>query len=275
MASRTGHDGLLVLLAKVASAGSVLALATAVSLVFSGCGGNSDAKTPSTSAKAPAGAATEPTSPGGEVSSGSSKKDATASKPAGPGEDGEGSTAQRSKSGRRVAAPKGPKEPEPTPAQLAHATVASMSLESPVLNPEPGSVAVLPTTYTCDGEDSWPALHWAAAPKGTAELVLFAMNVQPVAEKLFFDWAVAGLHPSLTGIEAGVLPKEAVTGQNSFDKVGYSICPSGAGETYMFALYALPRQLSPGRGFDPSALRKEVLQVSGDVGLLPTVYLRG
>jgi phosphatidylethanolamine-binding protein (PEBP) family uncharacterized protein len=136
-------------------------------------------------------------------------------------------------------------------------------------------MGVLPAVYTCDGKDSWPALRWAGVPEGTAELALFAMNVQPVEEKLFFDWAVAGLNPSLTGIEAGTLPKGAITGQNSFGKAGYSICPPGTGETYMFALYALPQRLSPGQGFDPRTLRKEVLALSGNVGLLPTAYLHG
>jgi hypothetical protein len=42
----------------------------------------------------------------------------------------------------------------------------------------------------------------------------------------------------------------------------------------LFALYALPRALSPKRGFDPRTLRREVLALSGNVGLLPTAYLR-
>jgi phosphatidylethanolamine-binding protein (PEBP) family uncharacterized protein len=150
-----------------------------------------------------------------------------------------------------------------------------MSLESPALKPVAGSVPALPATYTCDGKDSWPALRWAGVPPGTAELALFAMNVQPIEEKLFFDWAVAGLDPGLEGIEAARLPKGAVVGKNGFGKNGYSICPPGVGETYMFALYALPQRLSPSKGFDPRELRKEVLGISGNVGLLPAAYLRG
>jgi phosphatidylethanolamine-binding protein (PEBP) family uncharacterized protein len=101
------------------------------------------------------------------------------------------------------------------------------------------------------------------------------MSVQPVEEQLFVDWAVAGLDPSLTGIEAGQLPKGAVVGTNGFGKRGYEICPSGSGEIYMFAVYALPRSLSPKPGFDARELRKEILAVSGNVGLLPAVYSRG
>jgi len=134
---------------------------------------------------------------------------------------------------------------------------------------------VLSAEYTCDGKNTSPALLWQGAPQGTAELVLFAMNIQPVEGKLFFDWAVAGLSPELEEIEAGKLPKGAVAGLNSFGKTGYEICPEGGSETYMFTLFALPKKLSPGHGFDPIALRKEVAGVSGNAGLLALSYARG
>jgi hypothetical protein len=43
----------------------------------------------------------------------------------------------------------------------------------------------------------------------------------------------------------------------------------------MFAVYALPRKLSPASGFNPTDLRKEVLDNSGNVGLLALNYVRG
>ena len=43
----------------------------------------------------------------------------------------------------------------------------------------------------------------------------------------------------------------------------------------MFAIYALPQALSRKQGFDARELRKEILDVSGNVGLLPAVYERG
>jgi phosphatidylethanolamine-binding protein (PEBP) family uncharacterized protein len=139
-----------------------------------------------------------------------------------------------------------------------------------------GSDGALPAPYTCDGKDSWPQLDWQGVPPGTEELVLFAMNAQPVGGKLFFDWAVAGLDPSLQGLEAGKLPKGAVIGTNSFGKSDYEICPpAGQAETYVFALYALPKRLSPAKGFDPHALREAALGASGNAGLLAVSYARG
>jgi phosphatidylethanolamine-binding protein (PEBP) family uncharacterized protein len=151
-----------------------------------------------------------------------------------------------------------------------------MSLESPAIVASAEGPGAIPATYPCDGKDSWPELHWSGVPAGTAELALFAMNVQPVEEKLFVDWAVAGLDPGLEGIEAGRLPKGAVVGTNGFGKAGYSICPpQGSGEIYMFAVYALPQRLSPQKGFDARELRAQVLGASGNVGLLAAAYARG
>ena len=150
-----------------------------------------------------------------------------------------------------------------------------MTVESPSSRPSSAGPQALPAEFTCDGKSTSPALRWQGAPQGTAELVIFAMNVQPVEGKLFFDWAVGGLSPDLEEIEAGGLPKGAIVGRNSFGKAGYEICPEGGAETYMFTVFALPKELSPAPGFDPSALRREVLDISGNVGLLALSYTRG
>jgi len=179
------------------------------------------------------------------------------------------------KHGPHIPPPKGPAEQAPSPEQVAHATVADMSLQSPAIVAAQGSPGRLAATYTCDGENSWPALHWGGVPPGSAELILYAMNVQPVDGQLFVDWALGGLSPNLSEIQAGELPKGAVVGKNGFGKLGYSLCPTGNGEIYMFALYALPQSLSLNRGFDAREVRKQILDVSGNVGLLPAVYERG
>jgi phosphatidylethanolamine-binding protein (PEBP) family uncharacterized protein len=155
---------------------------------------------------------------------------------------------------------------------MAEATVADMTLQSPAIVSSGGEPGSLAPTYTCDGADSWPAFEWSGVPQGTAELALYAMNVQPVKEKLFVDWALAGIDPSLSGIEAGKLPKGVSVGTNGFGRRGYSLCPEGRGEIYMFALYALPSRLGLRPGFDAREARAQILAVSGNVGLLPALY---
>jgi phosphatidylethanolamine-binding protein (PEBP) family uncharacterized protein len=277
MAQRTGPERLLTQVGKVASAGVTPALAAVVILVgLAGCGGGSDEQTASAPPAVSSTGAERPAKSGEAAEETSTAKDEVTSNAQGTAASQGTSPGAGGKHGAKIVPPEGPREPAPTPKEIAQATVANMTLTSPSLPPGGGGVTPLLSAYTCDGTDSWPALAWQEVPRGSAELVLFAMNVQPVKGKLFFDWAVAGIDPALTGIEASRLPRGAVVGQNSFDKRGYSICPAqGTSETYMFALYALPKRLSPARGFDPSAFRRQVLALSGNAGLLPVSYGRG
>jgi phosphatidylethanolamine-binding protein (PEBP) family uncharacterized protein len=246
-----------------------------LALLLSGCGGGSSE--PGSASTSPDAAAAAGQGGGGSSAAAGSAaakaKQAKAQSPT-PGAPAgtEGPSGPGQKHGERIVPPKGAPEQAPTPSEVAHATVADMTLQSPAILASEGNPGSLAPTYTCDGKGSWPALSWQGVPPGTAELALFVMNVQPVDEQLFVDWAVAGLDPGLEGIKAGELPKGAIVGTNGFGKADYEICPSGQGEIYMFALYALPRRLSPKRGFDARELRKEVLAVSGDVGLLPALY---
>lgn len=277
MAQRRANQRLLVKPARTKSARILLALFVAV-LVLAGCGGGSSDTSSSTVTASDAG--------GGVDSDAGSAADATegggtdvpseggatgGSGSAGPG----GSPSAGGKQGRSVPLPTGEPEPGITPEQRREATVASMTLEIPSSEPSAGGPQALPAQYTCDGKGTSPALRWQGVPQGAAELVLFVMNTQPVGGELFFDWAVAGLSPELEEIEAGKLPKGAVVGRNSFGKTGYEICPEGGGEAYMFALFALPKKLSPSQGFEPFALRKEVAGAAGNVGLLALSYARG
>lgn len=284
MAQRTGAERLLAPLAKTTAAGLCLAVVVAA-LALAGCGGGS-----STAAQDPgSGAAAQSQSQaqaqgGGGPSAG---KDAagqgqgpTAAGRGAPGHPGSSrapgqSAAPGQKHGPRIAAPKGPQEQAPSPKQVQEATVADISLTSPAIVAAGGHLGRLAATYTCDGDNTSPTLRWSGVPAGSAELALFVMNVQPVEERIFFDWALAGIDPGLGEIGAGKLPKGAVVGTNGFGEAAYGLCPPGPGETYMLALYALPRPLGLKRGFEPLRARQEVLDASGDVGLLPAVYERG
>jgi phosphatidylethanolamine-binding protein (PEBP) family uncharacterized protein len=263
--------------ARTASARIFLALAVAV-LILAGCGGGSSDSSSSSTASTPSsdssGSSGNSGSAASNDSAGEAGSTASPAKKASKGGSSAGGEGQQPSSGKKqgssVPQPVGEEEPGITPEQRRQATVASMTLQSPSA-PSGG----LSAEYTCDGKGTSPALRWQGVPDGTAELVLFAMNTQPVGGKLFFDWAVAGLTPDLDEIEAGGLPRGAVVGRNSFGKAGYKICPEGDGETYIFALFALPKKLSPSQGFEPFALRKEVSEASGNAGLLPLSYLRG
>jgi phosphatidylethanolamine-binding protein (PEBP) family uncharacterized protein len=281
VAQRTGAERFLAApLAKSASAGVALALALAA-LLLCGCG-SSEEEDPAAAAgettAAPAAPAAGSPAPGTAASAGQGAQSKAPGAPGtgAPGAPGaQGQAGQGQKQGPRIAQPQGPREQGPSAAELAEATVADISLKSPAIVASGGNPGSLSPTYTCDGTDSWPALEWSGVPAGSAELALYVMNVQPVEEKLFVDWAVAGIDPGLDAIAAGELPKGAIVATNGFGKRGYSICPAGRGEIYMFALYALPSRLGLRPGFDAREARARILDVSGNVGLLPALYAHG
>jgi phosphatidylethanolamine-binding protein (PEBP) family uncharacterized protein len=252
------------------------ALAVAALLALSGCGGGSGDDATESTATDPQASGQETTGPASSSqpksqspSSSGAKAKASPGNPDPPGAQSTGAA----RHGAQIEQPKGEPERAPSAAEKANSALASIALESPDLPATSGSESELPATYTCNGKNLPPDLQWRGVPAGTAELVLFVLGLEPVNEALFFNWAVAGLDPSLEGIEAGKLPKGAITGQNSFGKESYSICPpAGKPETFIFALYALPQPLSPKRGFDPTALRKEILGLSGNVGLMAASY---
>lgn len=263
---------------KGASARLLLALALlAATLALAACGGSSDPAVSSSATSTRSNSALVTASGARESEQTKNFRD-TGSPRQGTGDapkaSKHGGVAEGHKHGRYLKQPKGPPEHSPTPREVAQATVADISLTSPAIVPSGDGPGVLSAAYTCDGANSWPKLNWTGVPADTAELALYAMSVQPVEGKLFVDWALAGLNPRLEGIEAGELPKGAVVGTNGFGRPGYSICPF-EGEIYMFALYALPQKLHLRQGFDAREARKEVLAVSGNVGLLPTAYARG
>lgn len=263
--------------AGIASARISLALAV-TALVLAGCGGGSsgDSDSGTLNSSASGGSSSSTTAPSGATGGAGSASPAKEGSGGGSVAGGEGQrSSPGAKQGSSVPQPAGEREPGITPEQRSEATVASMSLQSPSSQSSSGGAQALSAEYTCDGKNTSPALRWQGVPQGTAELVLFVMNVQPVGGELFFNWAVAGLSPELEEIEAGKLPKGVVVGRNSFGKTGYEICPEGGGETYIFALFALPKSLSPSQGFEPFALRNEVLDASANVGLLALSYARG
>jgi len=248
-------------------------LAAVAVLALPGCGGGGSEETTSAAATQVQGQQDKASSQaaGGQ---GSAAKGSESQRQGADGA-GESPTAQNSakntKQAKPVTLPKGEPEPQATPAEEASATVVDIALQSP----DVAQSGALPAKFTCDGKGSWPTLRWQGVPAGTSELVILAMNVQPVQGKLFFGWALAGIDPSLEGIGSGTLPKGAVQGKNSYGKAGYEICPPpGQAETYIFALYALPKALSPSQGFDPAALRSQAQAISRNAGLLAVSYGR-
>jgi phosphatidylethanolamine-binding protein (PEBP) family uncharacterized protein len=126
----------------------------------------------------------------------------------------------------------------------------------------------LTSANTCKGKNTSPEISWSKVPTGTKELAVFAVNVKPVKGTLYFDWALAGIDPKVTHLEAGEVPAGAVQGKTGSGVNGWSLCPRNSkSETYIFSVYALSKALSPKEGFDPLQLRVKATPVTKKVGL--------
>jgi phosphatidylethanolamine-binding protein (PEBP) family uncharacterized protein len=134
----------------------------------------------------------------------------------------------------------------------------------------------IPSRYTCDGANLSLPLRWRKPPPGTAELALFMLDAEPVNGKLFAQWAVAGISPSVHSLAAGRLPKGAIVGRNGSGAVGYTLCPSKGVESvrYLLTLYALPRKIAVAPGFDANEVNEKVANIATNSGLLGFSYTR-
>lgn len=237
-------------------AGSLIALAAAAALGLSGCGGTS----PKVGATSAARTSSSTTTAAQTASARSSTHTARSAAPA---------AQHAAKSRAHLSLPSGPPEPAVTPTQRAKAAIADIALTSPAIPHLEGLTGQLPFRYTCKGQNTPPPLRWRGIPTDAAELQLYVMSLRPVDDKLFFNWAVAGLNPKLTRLQPANLPAGAIVGRNGYGHTTYSICPqAGEREQYVFALFALPTRHPPKQGYNPLVLRKQIIGHTHSAGVL-------
>ncbi|MBI4355450.1 MAG: YbhB/YbcL family Raf kinase inhibitor-like protein [Candidatus Omnitrophica bacterium] len=108
---------------------------------------------------------------------------------------------------------------------------------------------MIPSKYTCDGEDLSPPLAWQGAPSGTKSFALIADDPDAPG-KTWVHWVLYNLPSTTTGLPENVPKKEALQdgsrqGMTDFDAVGYGgPCPPSGVHRYYFKLYALDTTLS-------------------------------
>ena len=149
----------------------------------------------------------------------------------------------------------------PTPA-AATATSAAASTSAATTSPSAGTVVTetflpsfrlsspsftggeIPAKYTCNGDDTSPALHWEGAPEATKSFVLIVED--PDAAN-FVHWVAYNIEGGPTGnLAAGITeagpPAQAMS---SFGKNAYGgPCPPSGTHHYTFSLYALASTLT-------------------------------
>jgi len=129
-----------------------------------------------------------------------------------------------------------PKEP---PTDLKLTKPGNMKLISPAFE----NNQLIPSKYTCDGEDINPPLEISEVPEGTQGLVLI-VDDPDAPMGTWTHWIVWNINPSTTLIEENSVPEGAFQGMNNFGKQPYGgPCPPSGTHRYQFKLYALDTKL--------------------------------
>lgn len=103
--------------------------------------------------------------------------------------------------------------------------------------------SIIPSKYTCDGDNISPALAWSGVPADAKSLALI-VDDPDAPDGLWVHWLMWDISASETGIAENSIPKDAVQGINSGGKAEYAgPCPPDHEHRYFFKLYALDIEL--------------------------------
>lgn len=101
---------------------------------------------------------------------------------------------------------------------------------------------MIPSKYTCDGEDINPPLEIKEVPENAKSLVLI-VDDPDAPMGTWIHWTVWNIDPKTNKIEEDSVPKGAEEGMTNFGNTGYGgPCPPGK-HRYFFKLYALNTKL--------------------------------
>ncbi len=114
---------------------------------------------------------------------------------------------------------------------------------------------IIPSEYTCDGDDISPPLAISDVPKNSKSLAII-MDDPDAPMGTFTHWLVWNISPQKTqfaAAEAIVFPQ----GRTSFGNTSYGgPCPPGGTHRYFFKLYALDETLHLKAGASKADLEK-------------------
>jgi Raf kinase inhibitor-like YbhB/YbcL family protein len=143
---------------------------------------------------------------------------------------------------------------------------------------------IIPSKYTCEGDDLSPPLQWMGAPPNTKSFALIVDDPDapdPAAPKMVYvHWVVANIPAGTSSLAENAskdgMPAGSITGYNDWKRKDYGgPCPPIGRHRYFFKLYALDTTLefvSPPTKKDLEGAMKE--HVIGTAELMGT-YQKG
>jgi len=107
---------------------------------------------------------------------------------------------------------------------------------------------MIPSIYTCEGENINPPLEFNGVNQKATGLVLI-MDDPDSPGGTWDHWVVWNIPATTMKIKERELPSGAVEGANSFGKIGYGgPCPGSGKHRYVFKLYVVNTKLSLPQG---------------------------
>jgi Raf kinase inhibitor-like YbhB/YbcL family protein len=118
----------------------------------------------------------------------------------------------------------------------------------------------IPKQFTCEGDDSSPALQWQEPPAGTQNFALIVEDADAPAGT-WIHWVIYDLPATQRSLsqnfpKTGQAADGSRQGTNDFKKIGYNgpCPPPGSPHRYFFKLYALNIKLN----LKPGATKKDL-----------------
>lgn len=139
-------------------------------------------------------------------------------------------------------------------------------LTSPAFN----NGTLIPSKYTCDGENINPHLVIHGAPPQAKSLAL-VMEDPDAPAGLWIHWVMWNIPPETKEIREHTVPMGAEEGFNTGGETGYDgPCPPSGTHRYFFRLFALNIKLKL-----PSEADKQMLESAMEQHILATTELMG
>jgi len=117
---------------------------------------------------------------------------------------------------------------------------------------------IIPSKYTCEGENINPPLSISEIPENVKSLVLIMYD--PDAPGGIWDhWIVVNISPNIKNIEENSVPSGSDQGTNSWGKNDYGgPCPPSGKHRYFFKLYALDTTIDLAIGGEKDVIEKSM-----------------
>jgi len=123
--------------------------------------------------------------------------------------------------------------------------------------------SLIPSKYTCDGQNVSPPLQWQNVPAAAKSLAIICDDPDaPVGT--WVHWVLYNLPPDTTQLAENIpadriLVSHANQGTNDFRKIGYGgPCPPSGTHRYFFKIYALDTTID----LQPGATKKQLLNAA-------------